>query len=411
LLNVAFVAFRILCIPIASMGDLAARLRSKGLDLPWDASAPSLHGSANAGSLFGTSSSLFAPSKPSSDGPLGASSSHAKAKRTAASAGAVKGSSAAAPAPLSAPAPAPLGLSQAEKRSLFTPLAEQGQSAIKQEQQRQLQSQGDLLKGVEATLVRWVQECLARDEKRDKLVEKGMLKCRVQAKWSDGLDESLKQLARGYGAKLAVDGGKENAEKHPEWLRLARNEKWLIGFDAAAFETFLAAHPETLDAPCPQLRVLAEGHAESVAKSPQVLSDALFARFGPLRHATMERARKFALMTKRGAKRKGGPGGRPEEEQWKARIEWPEDVAWAAATLAPMGLRPTGEPLVRVPASAALPILEGLGILASMPDLVRLLRDHGLGKVVSGYRHHPKPEVAKVAKDLVSSWRAAFKEK
>merc|ERR1711972_1140670 len=101
-----------------------------------------------------------------------------------------------------------------------------------------------------------------------------------------------------------------------------------------------------------------------------------------------------------------------EAEDRRARIETPEDVAWAAATLAPMGLKATGgEPLVKAPNSVAAPLLAGLQALESMPDFVVLLRETHIGKVVAGYRHHPKAELAKAAKDLVTSWRAACKDR
>ena len=60
----------------------------------------------------------------------------------------------------------PLGISATEQKQLFTPLVQQGVGAVKAEQQRRKASERDLLEEVHATLKRWVQECLACEEKR-----------------------------------------------------------------------------------------------------------------------------------------------------------------------------------------------------------------------------------------------------
>jgi len=126
----------------------------------------------------------------------------------------------------------------------------------------------------------------------------------------------------------------------------------------------------------------------------------------------LDRARRIAAQLRRGTKRKGGPGAQASSEDQKARIETLEDVAWAAATLAPFGLKVDGgEPVVRAPSGVALSILLGLEAVAGMPDLVALLRDTSIGKVVAGYRRHPSADVAKAAKDLVSAWRASCRER
>jgi len=388
------------------MSDLAARLKSRGLAL--EASlGPSGHGSGAVGALKAIPSAVFSPVAPSTT----AGSAPALGATPAAGSGSRPDRTRAARSAAAGEGPVRLALTAAERQTLFTPLMEQGTRALKQEKKLQAQAQDGLLSNVQTTLRKWVQDCLAKEDKRDRLLEKGMLKCRVQAKWSEGLHQKLKDYAGSFGARLAADCEKENATKHPAWL--PRNERWLVGFDARAIEAFLSQNPMALEPPSSQVRTFVDEYV--AAKSPltgDALAEALQGRFGPLRPATLERARHIAGLLRRGSKRKGGPGAQAVGEDQLARIEAPEDVAWAGATLAPMGLRPDGgEPLVRAPASIAAPLLEGLKAVADMQDLVALLRDTQIGKVVAGYRHHPNAEVAKAAKDLVASWRAACKER
>jgi len=324
----------------------------------------------------------------------------------------------------------PLAVSATERRQLFTPLAQQGAGAIEEERRKKIEGEKDRLKEVKSTLKRWVQECLAREEKRKRLQEKGVLKCRVQAKWSEGLHDNLKQLIAGYKGKLTADCEKENGggapgrpgEKHPAWL--PRSERWLVGFDAAAFEAFMVAHPEVVEPPEVKVRLFVE---EFVASDSRVdgsrlkqLCEALEAQFGPLRQPLLERAQALAedavaIRTKKGTKRKDAAAEKEQAASAKRpraevpRIETVRDAAWAASALAPMGLGGEGGSslLVRVPAAVAAPILEGLRALEGTPTFHDALRSTPVGKVVNGYRHHPSAEVAGVAKDLVAAWKAA----
>jgi len=61
---------------------------------------------------------------------------------------------------------APLVTSSREKLQLFTPLAQQGAAAIRAETRLKEAGEKDLLEGVLGTLKSWVQECLAREERR-----------------------------------------------------------------------------------------------------------------------------------------------------------------------------------------------------------------------------------------------------
>lgn len=369
------------------MSDLAARLKARGLTLPGEASAAA---ASNAGFVALKAAALPELSRAAvSQVPLSA----------------LKAAS----------VPAPLRMSSSETKDLFTPLANQGSKALRKEKERQLEGEDSLLEHVQRTLRKWVQECLARQEKREKLLEKGLLKCRVQAKWSEGLDKKLKGLTDRYGARLSADGEKENA-KRVTWL--PTTEKWLVGFNAASFETFAAAHPEVIDPPTSQVRAFLEdlsvrnpGALATASASESGFGELLEGRFGPMRKQSLARAQAFAAAnSKKGTKRKAG--AEAGEDPRKVVIETREDVAWAAGTLAPMGLKPeTGEPLVSLRADVVSPILVGLKAFDKMPEFMRLLKDTQVGKIVSGYRHHTNPEVAKAAKELVSAWKAACQKK
>lgn len=356
------------------MGDLAERLKSKGLSLISAAPAP-----------LGGSEPLKAAS-------LGGGDAAARAAARA--------------------APTPLGMSKSEKRDLFTPLQGQGEKALKKEKVRQLEGEEELFQSFQNTLRKWVQECLARDGKRDKLIEKGALVCRLQAKWSEGLHGKISKYVKGYGAKLAAEGEK-NDVKRVAWL--PSNEKWMVGFDIAALEAFAEAHPDVVEPPCAHVRnvvddLVAKGQIPS---SPEALTQVLEGRFGPLRKACVDRAR-YLAKAKKGSKRKGGPGTDPESaaNPRKTSMEALEDVTWAVSTLAPVGLRPdSGELVLRAPAAIVVPIFEALRALEDRTDLVQLLKDTGLGKVVAAYRHHPNQKVANMSRDVVNSWKAACKKK
>merc|ERR1719220_671013 len=96
-----------------------------------------------------------------------------------------------------------------------------------------------------------------QDDKREKLREKGCLKCRVQATFSEGLHEMMKELVARYGGALVADSEKDKDNKAaPSWL--PRKEKWIVGFDPAAFETFIELHPEVIDLPESQIRTFVE---------------------------------------------------------------------------------------------------------------------------------------------------------
>lgn len=396
----------------APKGDLASRLKGRGLELPSE--APAL-----GGGLGLLSGGLPFDTRAASSGSNGSG----KARGSGSAAGAAHG-----------PVHVPLGGPSAETKRLFTPLAQQGASAIEEERKRKVEVEKDLLKEVRVTLKRWVQECLAREEKRQKLLAKGLLKCRVQAKWSEGLHGALKQLIASYGGKLAADCEKENGGaggkfegKSPAWL--PRNEKWLVGFDAAAFEAFLEAHPEVLEPPEARVRTFAEefvardNHLEAARATE--LCKALEARFGPLRQQLLERAKclaedaikaRLGPQAKKGTKRKEAPGEKEQPATKQPRPDAPqmdrvEDAAWAAAALAPMGLQEgsSSAPLVRVPAALALPLLDALLALEGSPSFHNALRKTQIGKVVNAYRGHPKQGVAQAARDLVASWKAACK--
>uniref|UniRef100_A0A7S1F805 TFIIS N-terminal domain-containing protein n=1 Tax=Noctiluca scintillans TaxID=2966 RepID=A0A7S1F805_NOCSC len=335
-----------------------------------------------------------------------------------------------------------LSINPKEKTQLFTPLAQQGAKALEMQKKRKAESEHDTLVGVRSTLKKWVQECLARDEKRQKLVEKGMLKCRVHAQWSDGLHQALKTMVTGYGGKLAADGEKNkggdgSAGTSAPWLE-KHNEKWLVGFDAAAFEVFIRAHPEVVEPPMVKIQTFVTEFMDKVVDLDSVklneLYDALEAKFGPCRRPLLMRAkamvadyiqRKAQKEASQGQKRtdsskplkrkasEGQPlklASKKDEIAEKPAISMDTagDVEWAVSLLAPLGFKADSvDPIVRSPAVVALPVLEALSKLEEAEDFRYLLKDTNVGKVINNFRHHSHAEVAKKSKALIASWRAA----
>jgi len=379
--------------------DLAARLRNRGIEVDLNAplpAAPSAASSTHVGPL----KSAVLPS---------ASAASISSTRSS------KGAAAERSAPAAAAGPVPM--SKSDFKSLFTPLLAQGAEGIERERRLKLEVQDDIVKGVHDTLIKWVQLCLTNPERQKSLLEKGMLKCRVQATWSEGLHEKLKKYMSQYGSgvKLKMDGDKENADRPAYAAYLQRSEKWHVGFDTSAFEAFVALNPGVLDPPSAQVRALVEEAVKN--KSTGALAEALQKRFGPLRQATLDRANSMiasaSSSSRQGVKRKASNADDQElPESKKARIASVEDVAWVASTLSPMGLKAdSGEPVVRAPSSVIVPLFEGLSAMAKLPNLRNILRETQIGKVIAGYRHHPNAEIAKVAKELVTSWKSACKEK
>ena len=125
----------------------------------------------------------------------------------------------------------------------------------------------------------------ARDEKSQKMVEKGRLCCQIQAPWSEGLHQMVKGLVTGYGGRLVVEGQKEGqADSKPTWL--ARNEKWIIAFDAAAFESYAKKHPEVVDPTESRFREFIKTFISLMEIERMTLGglkEALEKRLGPLR--------------------------------------------------------------------------------------------------------------------------------
>jgi len=296
------------------------------------------------------------------------------------------------------------------------------------EKRRKKETEQELLADVKSTLKKWVQECLTSEDKRKKLLEKGRLKCAVQATWSDGLHKKMKALVDSYGGKLAADGEKEGKEKKPAWTAAAelRKEKWLVTFDAAAFESFMRSHPEVVDPPEDGVRSVVKefifGHDIQAMRIKDLL-EALQRKFGSLRRPLLDRAKsmcaeyiqeKTEMDEKKGEKRKkdsgkgAGKKAKPEPVSKKARIERPEDVTWAEATLVPLGWRPDGEPVLKSPAAVAAPILHGLKDFQEFGEFRELLKSTQIGKVVNAFRKHPNSEVSATARQLVTSWKAAI---
>jgi len=318
-----------------------------------------------------------------------------------------------------APVRRELGVTAAEKRQLFTPLTEQGKGAVEAEQKRKEASEQELLEGVLIRLKQWVQESFAREDKCQKLKEKGVLKCRIQARWSESLHKQLQQLVARYGGRLMADvaKGKEAAP----WV--LRNEKWLVGFDLAAFEAFLTFHPEVLDPPDIKVRDFVDAFIKKADINTikiKDLKDALEAKFGPLRKALLDRVPNLArdaieqqdIDSKNPKKRKVTTLVVDKGAEKRARIETAADVNWAAAALAPLGLREDNNELVlRCPPAVAMVFLEGLTSFKDHSDFRKTLQNSPIAKVVTAYRHHANRDISRAARELVAAWRFAYKQK
>lgn len=305
-----------------------------------------------------------------------------------------------------------LTTSSREKRQIFTPLEGSGEKAIKAEEKFKKDCEQDLLKGVKKTLIHWVQECLTNPEKRQKLHEKGLLKCRVQAQWSKDLNNALHAYIENFGGRVAASCEKENAmADRPAWEKYAaRDEKWMIGFDLAAFQSYIQATPQVLGPSDIKLHEFIEEYSRKVdleATTVGTLLAALETQFGPLMPSFKGRTKQIVAEVvnrsveerKRGAKRPRLAGGS------RSSMHSPEDAAWAADLLAPLGLKPgSNEPAMTVPVVVLAPILASL---KSLEPSAELLRSTSLGIIVASYRQHPSAEIARAAKELVASWKAA----
>jgi hypothetical protein len=314
-----------------------------------------------------------------------------------------------------------LSLSAREKNTLFTPVVTNTQKVVQAEEKFKRECGKDLLKGVKKTVTTWVQECIADPEKIEKLKEKGMVKCRVQAQWSKDLNDDLHAFVENFGGRVAAACEKENAAaQRPAWEKYAaRDEKWIIAFDATAFERFISSHPQVLGPSDLRLREFIEEHSRRVdieTSTIRELLNALEFKFGPLTQATKSRAQRIVSEVVNGLEeaRQHGQSKRAGANAAKrprlaaaghAGLSSPDDAAWAAALLAPLGLRPgSKELMIKAPLVVLAPTLASLKSLQASAEL---LRSTNLGIIVASYRHHSNLDIARVAKELVLSWKAA----
>jgi len=311
-----------------------------------------------------------------------------------------------------------LTISSRERVQLFTPLETRGSKAIKVEEKINKDCEQDLLKGVRKTLINWVQMCLANPDKRQQLHEKGLLKCRVQAQWSKDLNSDLHAFVEGFGGRIAANCEKENsASTRPAWENYAaRDEKWIVGFDVAAFENFMKAHPRVLGPSDCKLRQFIEDHSRKVNvdnSTLRVLYEALEAQYGPLAESLKTRAKHIAAEAvnslseerKSGSKRRDANDAGGPSKRGRVGLCSAEDAAWAAEVLAPLGMTPGSNVLAaKPPVDVMTPIMAGLRHLEPSAEL---LKSTNLGIIVANYRQHPSPEIAGAAKELVAAWKAA----
>mmetsp|Transcript_9013 Transcript_9013/g.16288 ORF Transcript_9013/g.16288 Transcript_9013/m.16288 type:complete len:345 (-) Transcript_9013:119-1153(-) len=276
------------------------------------------------------------------------------------------------------------------QRKLFTPLIKQGNSAVQEELRRKADDEQHLADGMRQTILRWVQECFAREGKRTSLAEKGVLKCQVQAKWSSAVNEALKAHVAQYGAVARAESESKGQGEMSDWI--PKKERWIVTFDAQALHTFASKHPHVVEPDTATVWQFARDYAKQHKKDLQGLHAALEAKFGPVRLAC---SRRLESLLQAGSA--------------SPTMASSQDAIWAASVLAPFGLAQDGTLLVHPPAYHALPVLKKLQLLleGSGSNLREVLRESDLGKVVNGLRKHDNLEVVALAKSLLVSWKSA----
>jgi len=224
----------------------------------------------------------------------------------------------------------------------------------------------------------------------------------VQARWSKELNENLHAFFENLGARIVTSCEKENAmSERPAWAKYAaRDEKWMIDF---------------------KLQDFIEEHCRNVnieTCTIQAVLDVLETKFGPLTQRFKNRTKNIIAKIvnnleeerRRASKKKeatdsGGSSKRPRTAAvGDTDLHTPEDAAWAAEVLAPLGLRPgSNEPVVKPPVAVLALILASLKTLVPTKEL---LRSTHLGIIVNYYRQHSSQEISSAAKELVISWKS-----
>lgn len=212
----------------------------------------------------------------------------------------------------------------------------------------------------------------------------------------------------------------------------------LIVFNAAAFENFIAVHPDVVD---PQDHLVIEfirdyvDRIDAESTSVKVWKEAMKKQFGELRSARMARSKSFLThfikmktqafnnpKAKAKAKMEGElarkAGGRNLQDLQvdprcvllrSSRDCGKEDVEWTVSILAPMGFKEDGDLVIQPPVTLALPILRGMRTLETWEGLAELLLVTQAGKVINSLRRHRNKEVAELARDVHGRLKEASK--
>jgi len=222
--------------------------------------------------------------------------------------------------------------------------------------------------------------------------------------------ETMPSMESAEQEKVAAVASSASAAR-PSWEQHlgARDEQWVVAFNAAAFERFIKAHPKVLGPMDARLKQFVEEHILKVNVQDvtvRMLLEACHNKFGPCSPTVKNRIKQCAAeivqkVSKYPAAKKNKEAKQPVKVT--STLTSNLDAKWAAEVLAPLGLLQGKEQLAATsPASVVLPILEALRTLNPTKDL---LKETELGIIVNLYRQSQTPEVAAAAKELIASWK------
>jgi len=196
-------------------------------------------------------------------------------------------------------------------------------------------------------------------------------------------------------------------------------QKWIIKLPPKALETFLWKHPMLLaSVPREITEVKDPGvtpETETLpTETPEAQTEAASGRRGAKAKEPKEPKepkvpkKKESLEPQKAKDMKMGAGSKSKQESdipvFKDSHGIPLDLVRAGRVLAPFGLSDQAV-LVHPPPSQALPVLKGLRVVSTWPELSKKLQKTSLGRTVNGLRHHQDANVAQVARELVNCWR------
>lgn len=228
---------------------------------------------------------------------------------------------------------------------------------------------------------------------------------------SDATQKSNEGVAQAGQSPAAATGQPEK----PGWEKyVARNENWLVAFDIQALDRFIKANPKVLGPADASLKRFVEDHINAIDVenvTVKMLLKATEAKFGPVSQANRARVKAIAADVIQNNNKVGGGAAKAKKAKAAAgpkkallsMLKSEDDAKWAVEMLAPLGMRAgTQELAATPPASVVGPVLNGLKFLEPTGQM---LKSTGLGIIVNCYRSHASPDIASVAKELISTWK------